>query len=314
MARSTLLVTNPLLIRRHEAWAEGYALVEPADVTARASVDLAGAIEVIVTAGDALDMGLVDALPNLKLVACWTTGYEGIDVGHLRSRGIALTTAAGANAHDVADHAIALLLAWWHGVPRADRAVRDGKWREGMAPRSSLRGKRAGIVGLGRIGMEIAQRAVALGMTVGWWGPRAKPEAGYARADSLVALARESDVLFVASRATRANTGQIDREVLAALGPDGLLVNVSRGFLADEPALIEALEKRAIAGAALDVFVDEPVDAKVWSRFDNVVLTPHIAGFTSEGGAAMFAQLRENIRRHFAGEPLLTPVRESPGE
>ena len=311
MANPTLLVATPLLMRRREAWAEGYALVEPADIAARASAGFAGAIEVVVTAGDALDTALVDSLPNLKLVACWTTGYEGIDVEHLRSRGIALTTAAGANAHDVADHAIALLLAWWHGVPAADRAVRDGKWREGMAPRSSLRGKHAGVVGLGRIGMEIARRAAALGLTVGWWGPRAKPGTGYERADSLVALARESDALFVASRSTRENAGQIDREVLAALGPDGVLVNVSRGFLVDEPALIEALETRAIAGAALDVFAEEPVDAKLWSRFGNVVLTPHIAGFTREGGAAMFAQLRENIRRHFAREPLLTPVREA---
>jgi hydroxypyruvate reductase len=312
MVRPTVLVASPLLMRRREAWDDGYALVEPADVAGGASPELAGSIEVIVTAGDALDTTLVDALPNLKLVACWTTGYEGIDVEYLRSRGVALTTAAGANAHDVADHAIALLLAWWHGVPRADRAIRAGKWREGMAPRPSLRGKRAGVVGLGRIGMEVARRAEALGMAVGWWGPRAKPEAGYPRADSLAALARGSDVLFVASRAVRANTGQIDREVLAALGADGVLVNVSRGFLVDEPALIAALENRVIAGAALDVFAEEPVDAKVWSRFDNVVLTPHTAGFTQEGGAAMFAQLRENIRRHFAGEPLLTPLRDVP--
>ena len=312
MARPTVLVASPLLMRRREAWADGYALVEPADVAAGASPDLAGSIEVVVTAGDALDATLVDALPNLKLVACWTTGYEGIDVEHLRSRGIALTTAAGANAHDVADHAIALFLAWWHGVPRADRAIRAGKWREGMAPRPSLRGKRAGVVGLGRIGIEVARRAEALGMAVGWWGPRAKPAASYPRAENLAALARDSDALFVASRAVHANTGQIDREVLAALGAEGVLVNVSRGFLVDEPALIAALENRVIAGAALDVFAEEPVDAKVWSRFDNVVLTPHTAGFTQEGGAAMFAQLRENIRRHFAGEALLTPMHDTP--
>lgn len=298
-------------MRRREAWDDGYALVEPADVASGAP-ELAGSIEVIVTSGDALDTRLLDALPNLKLVACWTTGYEGIDSAHLRARGIALTTAAGANAHDVADHAIALFLAWWHAVPRADRAVRDGRWRDGMAPRPSLRGKRAGVVGLGRIGMDIASRAEALGMAVAWWGPRAKPAARYPLAASLVALARDSDVLFVASRAMPANAGQIDREVLAALGADGVLVNVSRGFLVDEPALIAALEKRAIAGAALDVFAEEPVDASVWSRFDNVVLTPHTAGFTQEGGAAMFAQLRENIRRHFAGEPLLTPVGDAP--
>ena len=126
-----------------------------------------------------------------------------------------------------------------------------------------------------------------------------------------MALARDSDVLFVASRALPANAGQIDRGVLAALGPDGLLVNVSRGLLVDEPALLDALSARTIAGAALDVFAQEPTDARLWSRFDNVLLSPHLAGYTNEAGAAMFAQLRENIRRHFAGEPLLTPVEDA---
>ncbi|HET8695941.1 MAG TPA: NAD(P)-dependent oxidoreductase, partial [Gammaproteobacteria bacterium] len=220
-------------------------------------------------------------------------------------------TAAGVNAHDVADHAIALLLAWWHGVVRADQRVREGRWREGLTPRPSLRGKRAGVVGLGRIGLAIARRAEALGLTVKWWGPRAKAGAAYERAESLVALARDSDVRLVASRALPSNAGQIDRGVLAALGPDGLLVNVSRGSLVDEPALLEALEAKAIAGAALDVFADEPPDAPRWQRLDNVVLTPHIAGYTRDAGIAMFGQLKDNLRRYFAGEPLLTPVEDA---
>ena len=311
MARPIVLVASRLLIGQREQWDAGYEIVGPDEIAAGLPPEIAAHIEVIVAGGGALDPNLVSALPNLRLVACFSTGYEGIDLAHLRSLGVALTTAGGVNAHDVADHAIALMLAWWHGIPAADRAVRDGKWREVLTPRPSLRGKRAGIVGLGRIGLQIAARAEALGLAVQWWGPRGKPDAGYARADSLLALSRDSDFLIVASRATAANAGQISGEILAALGPEGLLVNVSRGFLVDEPALIRALETGTIGGAALDVFAHEPPDANVWSRFSNVVLSPHIAGYTQEAGVAMFAQLRENLRRHFAGEALLTVVEDS---
>jgi hydroxypyruvate reductase len=306
MTRPTVLAASRFLIERREAWDDGYDLVGPDEIATGLPASLAERIEVIVTGGE-LDSKLVRVLPNLKLVACFSTGYEGIDTSELRARGIALTTAAGVNAHDVADHAIALMLAWWHGIPAADRTVREGKWREALAPRRSLRGKRAGIVGLGRVGLQIARRAEVLGLLVTWWGPREKPDVGLPRAQSLLALSRDSDILIVASRAMAANAGQIDSDVLAALGSSGLLVNVSRGLLVDEPALIEALERGTIAGAALDVFTHEPPDMQVWSRFSNVVLSPHIAGYTRDAGLAMFGQLRENIRRHFAGEPLLTP-------
>lgn len=121
-------------------------------------------------------------------------------------------------------------------------------------------------------------------------------------------LAGSSDILVIAIRATPSTAGTINSEVLRALGPGGLLVNVSRGFVVDEAALLRALKLGAIAGAALDVFAQEPTPAALWSRFENVVLSPHIAGYTQEAGTAMFGQLRENIRRHFAGKPLLTPV------
>jgi lactate dehydrogenase-like 2-hydroxyacid dehydrogenase len=269
--------------------------------------DLAREVEVIAS-GDTVPDALVDALPALRLVACFSTGYTGIDLAHLRSRGIALTTAGGVNAHDVADHAVALFLALWHGIPAADRAVREGAWRESHAPRRSLRGKRAGVVGLGRIGSGIAQRLAAHEMDVRWWGPHDKPEAGFARASSLIGLAQWSDALIVASRAAPENRHQIDAAVLEALGPEGMLVNISRGFLVDEEALIAALRNETVGGAALDVFEDEPTPAGRWEGVPDVVLTPHIAGYTREAGVDMRRQQHENVRRYFAGEPLLTPV------
>lgn len=295
---------------QREAWDPGCELIGPGAIEDGLAADTAARIEVVVSDGDGLDSALLRALPKLKLVACFSTGYAGIDLGLLRSSGIALTSAAGVNAHDVADHAIALMLAWWHGMPGADRNVRGGRWRDGLTPRPSLRGKRVGIVGLGRIGLGVAHRAEALGLSVGWWGPREKPGTRFLRAASLLALASDSDVLIVTLRAVASNAGTIDSEVLRELGPKGLLVNVSRGFLVDEPALLRALHSHTIAGAALDVFAHEPTDPQAWSHFDNVVLSPHIAGYTQEAGAAMFGQLRENIRRYFAGEALLTPVED----
>lgn len=308
MAHPVVLVASRFLLERRLEWDDGYEILGPDDIDNGLLRSLEDRVEVIVSAGHTLERSLVEALPNLKLVACFATGYAGIDLRHLRSRGITLTSAAGVNAHDVADHAIALLLAWWHGIPRAHENVRAGKWNEGMAPRPSLRGKRAGVLGLGRIGEEIASRAQALGLSIQWWGPREKPKAAHARAESLISLARESDILFVATRAVPENAGQINSAVLEALGPSGVLVNVSRGLLVDEPALIRALEAGTIAGAALDVFAEEPTEALHWKRFENVVLSPHIAGYTREAGVAMFGQLRENLRRYFAGEALLTPV------
>jgi len=303
-----VLVTAPFLLKQRAAWDAGYTIVLPEQVLQTPPDPVVNDIQAIACGGDGLDTRLIDALPNLKLVACFSTGYAGIDVQRLQARGIALTTAAGVNAHDVADHAMALLLALWHGVTAADRLVRNGGGRENLQPRHSLRGRCAGIVGLGRIGSQIAVRAEAHGMLVEWWGPRDKPDCAWPRAASVLELAAHSDVLFIASRAVPENAGQIDAQVLAALGVDGVLVNVSRAFLVDEPALLSALERCTIAGAALDVFDMNPVNREVLSRLENTVLTPHIAGYTQEAGVALFGQLRENLRRQFAGEPLLTPV------
>jgi lactate dehydrogenase-like 2-hydroxyacid dehydrogenase len=307
-ARPTVLLYGQLMAGEKADWDETYRVVSALG-DELPPPELAATIEVIAS-GDAVPNALIDALPALRLVACFSTGYTGIDLAHLQARGVTLTSAAGVNAHDVADHALALLLSLWHGVPEADRRVRDGEWRGSRAPRRSLRHKHAGIVGLGRIGNAIAERLSALEMDVRWWGPHPKPEARFARGASLLELAGWSHVLVVASRAAPENRHQIDAPVLAALGPDAVLVNVSRGFLVDEDALLAALTSGAVGGAALDVFEQEPVSPARWNGVPGTVLTPHIAGFTREAGVDLRHQQHENVRRHFAGEPLLTPVHD----
>ena len=307
MKHGPILLFGPLMASRRAQWEDEYETIVLESFDAPLPQDVAKRVEVIVS-GDQLPNALVDALPSLKLVACFSTGYSGIDLGHLRARGVQLTTAAGVNAHDVADHALALLLALWHRVPELDHRVREGGWRSMADARPSLRGRRAGVIGLGRIGSAIADRLAAHEIGVSWWGPRPKPDAPYPRAASLLALAEQSDILIVASRADPENAGQVDAEVLRALGPEGILVNISRGFLVQEGALIEALQSGTLGGAALDVFEDEPPSPDKWRDVPDVVLTPHVAGFTREAGEDLPRQQRENVRRYFAGEPLLTPA------
>jgi lactate dehydrogenase-like 2-hydroxyacid dehydrogenase len=247
-------------------------------------------------------------MPRLRLVACFSTGYEGIDVQLLQARGIALTTAAGINAHDVADHALALLLAGWSGVVEAHANVSAGRWRNGLPIRRSLRGRNIGIVGFGRIGSAIASRLAPHEVAIAWSGPNAKPAVPYPRCTSVLELAGRSDVLILSSRATPDGRHLVGRPELDALGAEGLLVNVSRGVLVDEQALVEALRDGRLGGAALDVLAEEPPDSARWRDVPRLVLTPHIAGYTRDAGPAMFDRLKENVRRYFAGEPLLTPV------
>lgn len=265
-------------------------------------------IEVIASDGGAIPRELLQQMPALRLVACFSTGYGLIDTALLRARGIALTTAAGVNAHDVADHATALILASWSGLVKAHASVLDGSWRAGMSPRHSMSGRRIGILGYGRIGAAIARRMAAHDVVVQWHGPHPKPDVPYPRAPSVLELARQSDVLVVACRDTPENRHVIDGAVLDALGPDGLLVNVSRGSLVDEAALIPRLRDGRLGGAALDVFETEPAPADRWKDVPRIVLSPHIAGYTVEAGPAMLSRLAENVRRHFAGEALLTPA------
>ncbi|MFN3669435.1 MAG: 2-hydroxyacid dehydrogenase [Brevundimonas sp.] len=268
-----------------------------------------GQIRALVTAGEfPLDTALVERLPKLQLIACFTSGYDGIDVDWCRARGLPVTHAPGVNHEDVADHAIGLILAARRQIAAGDRTLRAGGWTpESRIITPSLKGQRLGIVGLGAIGEAVARRAEAMRMAVRWWGPREKASP-WPRAGSLLDLARDSDILVVACRADDENVGMVSRAVIEALGPQGLLVNVARGQLVDEDALIAALKDGRLGQAALDVFEDEPTDPARWAGVPNTVLTPHTGGATTEAVQGMLMLLLQNLRAAFAGEPLKTPV------
>lgn len=267
-------------------------------------------VRVIVHAGEvALEPEFLQSLTSLGLIACVSVGYDGVDVPWCRARGIEVTHADGLNAEDVADHAVGILIASWRDIVAGDRMVREGRWTQAdrMAPRPGLRGRKVGIVGLGHIGEAVAARVEAFGMTVSWWGPRPKA-AAWPRAESLAALAADSDILVVACRADASNRGLISAEIIEAVGPRGLIVNVARGSVVDEDALIAALKDGRLGRAALDVFAQEPTPAARWAEVPGVVLTPHTAGGTIDAIPRMVGQALDNVTRFLAGQPLASPV------
>jgi lactate dehydrogenase-like 2-hydroxyacid dehydrogenase len=252
----------------------------------------------------------VAALPNLGLVAVIGSGFEAIDVKQLRGRGVEVTHSPNANHEDVADHAVGLMIAEVRKIAAGDRRVRAGEWVKDKhpPPTRSIKTLKVGIVGLGAIGLAIAQRLQPFGCAIAWWGPRPKPDAPWPRAESLLKLAGDSDVLMVAHRADDTNKGLIGAEVIHALGPRGVLVNIARGSAVDEDALIAALKSGALGGAALDVFEEEPTPAERWRDVPNVVVTPHTGGGGDASLRAMTGMVAENLRLFFAGDPLANPV------
>lgn len=311
--------TQPVVLISHEMLLPLQAALEPAYRVLRLweyadqLVFLEGPgreVQAIVHAGEVkLSRDLLAEMPRLGLIACVSVGYDGVDAHWCRAHGIAVTHSQGLNADDVADHAVGSFLAAWRGIVAGDRIVRENRWTpaERMRPRPGLMGRTAGIVGLGHIGEAVARRVESFGMTVSWWGPNPK-DSRWPRAQSLLALARDSDALFVCCRGDAANRHLISRAVIEALGPRGCLVNVARGSVVEEDALIAALKDGRLGMAALDVFETEPTPAARWADVPNTVLTPHTAGGTLESIPRMVGQTLENLKRFFNEEPLLSPV------
>ncbi len=262
----------------------------------------------VVIGGIGLSKAMLDALPNLGVVVCFGVGVDGLDLNYCARRGIAVTHGRDLNHEDVADVAMGLLIAAARAFGAGERVLRENRWTPPLAvpPRRRLRGMKLGIVGMGAIGKAIAARAVPFGFEIRWCGPSAKPEVAFGYEPDLLKLAVWADALAIAARGDQA--GLISADVIEALGSNGVLVNVSRGTLIDEDALIAALKAGELAAAGLDVFQQEPTPAERWADVPNVTLTPHLGGATREALYAGSQNVLENLRRFFAGEALLSPL------
>ena len=252
---------------------------------------------------------LIAQLPALEVISVFGVGYDGYDVAAARARGVPVTNTPDVLTDEVADMGMGLMLSIARRIPHADKYVREGRWPSGPMPLArKVSGARLGIVGLGRIGLAIATRAASFGMDISYTTRTARSDVPYRYFPTAVALAAEVDFLMVITPGGAATKGLVNAEVLKALGPQGYLINVARGSVVDQTALITALEERAIAGAALDVFEDEPNVPEALRNLDNVVLTPHIASATWQTRHAMAELAFGNLQAHFAGKPLLSPV------
>lgn len=259
------------------------------------------------------DAALIDALPNLKLIAGFGVGFDKVDQAAALRRGVKVSNTPDVLNDCVADLAFALLLDVARGVSAADRFVRRGDWLKGRFPITTrASGKRLGILGLGRIGRAVAERASGFGMAVGYCNRRPLVDTPYAYHATPVALAGWCDFLVVTAAGGAETQRLVDAAVLDALGPQGFLVNVARGSVIDEDALVQALQQKRIAGAGLDVFADEPKVPEALLALDNVVLAPHMASGTEETRAAMADLVVDNLQRFFATGTLATPVPWSP--
>jgi glyoxylate reductase len=284
----------------------------PEHVGALADAD-AQRVRVLVTMGTAATTRAALAqLPSLGLVCCMGSGFEGVDLAATRERGIAVTHSPAANASAVADVAVGLLLASVRRMFDANAFLRRGDWTGNYAHRAptvrGLTGRKVGIYGLGAIGEKIARRVAAFETEIAYHNRRSRTDVGYRYCATLLELAEWADVLMIAVRADAANRHTVNAEVLAALGANGHVVNISRGSVIDEAALIAALRDGVINGAGLDVFEHEPAVPAELLAMDNVALTPHIGGGTLEAQAAMQDMVYANIEAFVAGRPVLTPV------
>jgi len=256
---------------------------------------------------------MIDALPGLKSIVCFGVGVDGVDLAYAKQRGVGVSHGREINHEDVADVAMGLLIAVARSFTQGERVLREGAWQPPLAvpPQRRLSQRKLGVVGMGAIGQAFAARAAAFGPEIKWTGPRAKPDVQWSYEPDLMKLAEWADVLAITARGDKSTEGLVNAAVIKALGGDGLLINVSRGSVVDEDALIAALKSGALGGAGLDVFQEEPTPAARWKDVPNTTLTPHLGGVTRESLWLGSQNVLENLRRSFAGEPLLTPVPET---
>lgn len=310
--KPTVLQLGPLLPLVEKGLAANYTVLNLAAAPDAAAFLAANgpSVDAIASSGrNGVNAALVDACPKLRLISHFGVGYDNVDVEHARKKGVVVSNTPDVLTDCVADLAIALLIDAARGISAGDRYVRAGRWLKGPMPLATkVTGRRLGIVGLGRIGRAIASRAEGFDMEIRYHNRRQSPDAPYAYEHSLAELARWCDFLVVATAGGEATRGLVSAAVIEALGTKGFLVNIARGSVVDEPALIAALAEKRIAGAALDVFADEPRVPEALLALDNVVLTPHIASATKDTRAAMGQLVLDNLESFFRDGRALTPV------
>jgi lactate dehydrogenase-like 2-hydroxyacid dehydrogenase len=248
------------------------------------------------------------AMPKVELICAMGAGYEGLPLEAARARGIALANGAGTNDDCVADHAFGLLIGIVRSIRMLDRLCREGVWRESIPQPPNVSGKRLGILGLGTIGQKIAKRAAGFDMEVGYHNRKPREGVAHRYFDSLKALAGWADVLMIATPGGAGTRHLVDAGILDALGPQGFLVNISRGSVVDTEALAAALREGRIAGAGLDVYESEPKRPEPLIGLDNVLLTPHMAGWSPEATQASVDRFMANAEGHFAGRGVVSPI------
>jgi lactate dehydrogenase-like 2-hydroxyacid dehydrogenase len=257
---------------------------------------------------------LFDRCPNAKVVSCFGVGYDGVDTQAALARRIVVGHTPDVLNDEVADLSLGLMLSIARQIPQADQFVRSGRWAQAPFPlQRKLTGARLGLVGMGRIAKAIAHRAQAFRMQIAYTARSAKPELPYTFVSSVKDLAAQSDFLLAITPGGDGTKGMINAEVLQALGPRGFFINMARGSVADQPALLQALQQGTIAGAALDVFYDEPNIDPAFFTLPNVVLTPHMASGTFETRRAMADRLLDNLAAGLAGQKMPSAVPECQG-
>jgi lactate dehydrogenase-like 2-hydroxyacid dehydrogenase len=260
-----------------------------------------------------VDAGLLDRLPNVEIVSSFGVGYDNVDAVEAAKRNIVVTNTPGVLDDEVADLTLGLLLATLRKIPQADRYLRDGKWLKASFPLSAtLRERKVGIVGLGRIGKAIAKRLSGFDVSLAYHGRTQQDDVAYSYYPTVTGLAEASDVLIVITPGGASTRHLIDAEVLKALGPNGVLINVARGTVVDEQALIDALKSGTILSAGLDVHEDEPRVPQELIDLEHVVLLPHIASASVHTRNAMGKLVADNLISWFDGKGPLTPVAETP--
>lgn len=304
-----IIIANPFAADLTAALAQSFTLHNLWDARDRAAflAAVAGKARAIATFSEPVPAPLIAALPKLEIIATMSVGVDHIDLAAARARGVAVTHAPDVLTDEVADLAIALLLAVARRVVALDRFLREGRWLTGNPPLSNkLGGTTLGILGLGRIGSAIARRAEVFGMTIVYHGPKEKPDAPYRYYPDLRAMAREADYLMVSCPGGAATRGLVTAAVIDALGPEGAIINIARGSVIDEEAMVQALVAGRLGGAGLDVFAAEPKVPAPLLALDSVVLTPHVGSATHATRRAMGQLMLDNLLAHFAGRPLLT--------